>query len=92
MSNEMKYVVVKSDEQGEQLFTFPKTIDHDKFAEVLNYIRHGDRDWIRIYREPISAGFVSDGKCYGRSETLNLDSRKEDTALLARGGSNSKSS
>lgn len=87
MSNEMKYVVVKSDEQGEQLFTFPKTIDHDKFAEVLNYIRHGDRDWIRIYREPISAGFVSDGKCHGRSETLNLDSREEeDTALLARGG------
>ena len=82
---EMKYVVVNSPECGDQLFLFPKTINHDYFAEVLSSIKHGHGhygDWERIYRKPVSAGF-SDGKsCYGLSESLNLDSRKDDTLLL----------
>jgi len=84
---EMKYVVVDSDECGEQLFVFPKSIDHDRFNEVLSDIRHGgDRNWERIYREPVSAGFTDGKTCYGRSETLGLDSRPQDTALLLNGG------
>lgn len=80
---ERKYVVVSSEEQGEQLFTFPKNIDHDAFAEVLSYIKTGGTlNWKRSYREPVSAGFTDGIQCYGRSETLDLGSRPQDTALL----------
>jgi hypothetical protein len=85
--NEMKYVVVKC-EGNEQLFIFPKGVDHDKFAEVLSNIRvDRGRDWERKYREPISAGFTDGVECYGKSETLGLASRKDvDTKLLKYGG------
>ena len=81
---ETKYVVVTSDEFGEQLFTFPKSVDHDAFADVLNYIKHNPgRNWKRVHKEPVSAGFTDGITCFGRSETLELDSRPvEDTALL----------
>ena len=79
---EMKYVVVKSEEDGEKLFIFPKSVNHDAFAEVLSYIKVGDRNWKRLYREPISAGFTDGVTCYGRSESLDLKSRPEDTELL----------
>jgi hypothetical protein len=83
---EMKYVVVES-EAGEQLFTFPKNISHSAFAETLNHIRHENgRAWRRVHKEPISAGFVQGGHCYGESETLKLQSRPEDTELLRNGG------
>jgi hypothetical protein len=41
-------------------------------------------------RRPISAGFITvDGECYGRSETLKLDSRGiTDTVLFDMGGVN----
>ena len=85
--NEMKYVVVESEEQGKQMFIFPKNIDHDAFAEVLSYIKVGTpQNWNRAYREPISAGFTNGLTCYGRSETLNLDSQLNDTALMLKGG------
>jgi hypothetical protein len=84
---EMKYVVVNSAECGEQLFVFPKNIDHDKFAEVVSNIRHGGHsNWKRVYRKPVSAGFTDGKNCYGLSETLNLKSRLDDTALLNAGG------
>ena len=83
---EMKYVVVDS-EAGEQMFIFPKNIDHDAFTEVLSYIRQGSkRDWNRIHRKPVSAGFTDGTRCYGRSETLVMASRIDDTALLRNGG------
>lgn len=78
---EMKYVVVKTD-AGEQIYVFPKQIDHDAFAEVLSYIKMGGKNWKREYREPVSAGFTDGVSCYGRSETLNLNSRSIDTDLL----------
>lgn len=80
----MKYVVTVNANGREELFVFPKHIDHDRFAEVLSGIRTGNEwDWERMYREPISAGFVMDGVCFGESITLGLKSRKEeDTALL----------
>ncbi len=84
---EYKYVVTESEESGEQLFIFPKTINHDEFADVLSYIRTGGLNWRREYRKPISAGFTDLQRCFGRSETLRIDSRPdEDTALLKRGG------
>ena len=83
---EMKYVVVESDECGEQLVIFLKNIDHDQMAEILSYIKHGGVRWTRPIRMPISAGFTDGNHCYGRSELLNLKSRPEDTALLKAGG------
>lgn len=84
---EMKYVVVRSSEIGEQLFIFPKNIDHDSFAEVLSHIRHGSpSDWRRVFRAPVSAGFTDGKTCYGSSETLGLGSRKQDADLLRAGG------
>ena len=82
--SEMKYVVAKVEGGEEQIFIFPKAIDHDAFAEVLSYIKTGGRNWKREYRSPISAGFTDGAKCYGRSETLNLSSRPSDTSLLGR--------
>ena len=85
--NEMKYVVVTSEEQGEQLFVFPKNINHDSFAEILSYIKVDEgHNWKRVFRKPIAAGFTDGTKCYGKSESLNLSSRKEDTELLNNGG------
>jgi thioredoxin-related protein len=84
--SEMKYLVVDSG-QGEQLFTFPKNIDHDEFAAVLSYINVGSpHNWKRVFRNPVSAGFTDGTNCYGMSETLMMKSRVEDTELLQRGG------
>jgi len=81
----MKYVVVKI-KGKEEIFPFPRTINHDRFCEVLSFIKHGsDRDWSREYAQPVSAGFIDNGKCHGRSETLNLDSRGELDDILLRG-------
>jgi len=54
--------------------------------EAIECIRFGsERDRRRKFRdgEVISAGFVDDGVCHGRSETLSPESRKDlDTAIL----------
>ncbi|MGV6396929.1 hypothetical protein ACTUVN_002624 [Pseudomonas caspiana] len=72
----MKYIVTRCENGKEELFMFPKTIDHDKFADAVQGLKKGKgRDWVRIYRTPIAAGFTDGTKCVGRSETLNLDSR-----------------
>lgn len=81
----MKYVVVDF-EGEEQIFTFPRSIDHDRFFEGVGAIRMGSSsNWKREYRlaEAVSAGFVDCGECHGHSETLKLKSRGDvDTALL----------
>jgi len=93
MISEMKYVVVQSEEQGAQMFIFPKNVNHADFAEVLSMIRvHKGRNWERVYREPISAGFTDGKACYGRSESLGLNSEVTDDALLSSGGSQFQSS
>ena len=85
---EMKYVVTKTQDGPEQIFIFEKSIDHDRFYEVLSYIKEGhDRDWNREFRKLISAGFTDGKICWGRSESLNKSSRpKEDTILLQTSG------
>jgi hypothetical protein len=83
----MKYIVTRLDGK-ELMFVFPRTINHDRFYESLAALRVGsDHNWRRHVlgcpSDLISAGFVSNGKCYGRSETLQCDSRGDvDTALL----------
>lgn len=80
----MKYIVTRDESGREEAFVFPRTIDHDAMAEVLGRIKnqtHGN--WRRVFREPVSAGFMDqDGICYGKSETLGLSARPEDTELL----------
>lgn len=81
----MKYIVTKTEEGKEEIFIFPKSINHDCTMEVLRRIRdqpHGR--WRRVDREPIAAGFVTaGGDCYGRSETLQLESRGlQDSSLI----------
>jgi len=80
-----KYICTDS-EWGEEIFTFPSSVNHDAMAEVLEGIKnHTHGNWKRVWRKPISAGFVNaSGFCFGKSETLNLESRAEkDTELLA---------
>lgn len=82
----MKYIVTVLD--GEEcIFLFPREVNHDYFAEAMEAIRFGNfRDWTRgkfKQGDIVSAGFVTNGVCHGRSESLNIDSRpKQDTELL----------
>lgn len=73
----MKYIVTKTEEGGkEEIFIFPKSINHDCMMEALRVIRtetHGG--WTRVRRQAIAAGFTDGRRCIGRSETLRLDSR-----------------
>lgn len=85
----MKYIVVML-EGKEYIFTFPKQVDHDRMFEAMAAIRFDvpnsfRGDWKRSLRDgcAISAGFITNGQCHGRSETLDLDSRPEiDTNLF----------
>lgn len=84
----MKYIVYQ-DGNAEMLIVFPRCIDHDRMAEALEALRFGsERDWHRRQGKVLSAGFIDNGKCHGRSETLNLNSRGQtDTELYNAGGS-----
>jgi hypothetical protein len=74
--------------EREVIFVFPRQIDHDRFHESLAAIRFGsDRNWERhvlgMPSDLVSAGFITNGVCHGRSETLNIASRGAvDTKLL----------
>ena len=86
----MKYIctINLDDNHKEEVFIFPKSVDHDCMAEVLFRIKdqtHGS--WKRLHRQAVSAGFVSitDGseyRCHGESITLSLKSRDCDSAIL----------
>jgi hypothetical protein len=82
----MKYIVTErlTGDHEEEIFIFPNSVDHDCMAEMLGRIKNQSwGNWERVPRVPISAGFVDPfGTCFGRSETLDLDSREADTELL----------
>lgn len=80
-----KYIVVKNRQNGkEEIFLFPNSVNHDVFATSISRLKNQAQGmWKREIRDVVAAGFVGDCfECYGRSETLNLDSRKIDTILL----------
>lgn len=87
---EFKYIIMThtdfEDVSTEQIFIFPKVIDHDQMAEAVRHIRfwrNNSNDWSRQLSSPVSAGFTNCETCWGRSETLDLDARpKIDSALL----------
>ncbi len=78
----MKFITTINEEEKEEIFLFPKSVNHDCMMEMIARIKNGSRSWRRVCREPISAGFVIDNTCSGKSETLNLSARPEDTDLL----------
>jgi hypothetical protein len=79
----MKYIITSTEDFDQEIFIFPRTINHDIMAESISRMKnqsHGN--WKRLTRTPISAGFISNGVCYGKSESLNIKSRPEDTGIL----------
>lgn len=80
----MKYICIEDDDGKPEIIVFSNSINHDVMAESVERMKnqtHGN--WERVIRSPVSAGFVtSDSKCHGRSESLGLDSRPEDTSIL----------
>jgi len=72
----MKYVIgIVRNSSAEHVFIFPRTINHNDFAKFM-----------RIH-EVRSAGFFSlddagEMHCYGKSESLNVPSRPQDTELV----------
>tara|TARA_R110000782_G_scaffold118895_2_gene209517 strand:+ start:315 stop:662 length:348 start_codon:yes stop_codon:yes gene_type:complete len=75
MQSDMKYVTFFSN-NGEQLIIFPKIIQHSVMAEDVRKSSFGGMT-------PISAGFIVNGECVGKSESLRLFSRGDnDTALI----------
>ena len=79
---EMKYIVTKDGLGQDRIFIFSKTVNHDCFKQVVNDFVNDDDMGQDSYMRVISAGFTDLKTCYGRSETLNLDSLSEDTDLL----------
>ena len=89
MSIEMKYVVLKSP-AGEQMFVFPAAVNHCDMARAIKSSLVSPRFSAALtahIHTPISAGFTDGVRCYGRSESLDLDARTGvDAELLACGG------
>ncbi len=90
----MKYIVVNL-EGHEGIFVFPKAVSHDRMVGAIEGIRFGgglywERKLFKAREKDgvlISAGFIVNGACHGRSETLGLASRGEaDTKLLREAG------
>lgn len=80
---EMKYIVTRNEEGKEEIFVFPKSVNHDCMAEVLGFIKNKTYgNWERGFRKPVSAGFTDGKTCYGMSESLGIKSRPQDTELL----------
>lgn len=80
-----KYIVIRSEDGEELIFTFMDTIAHFEMFAAVKTIKQGIVNWVRPYfdSECVGAGFVQDGRCYGRSESLDIDSRGNvDTKLL----------
>lgn len=72
--NEMKYVCTINENGLKEIFFFDKHINHDYFYEVVGHMEDQ-------FRKKVSAGFTDGLSCYGRSETLNLDSNSDDFEL-----------
>lgn len=73
---EMKYIVVRNCEDCEHAIVFPGQINHEDVARI-----HRD-DNLKV----VSAGFCTIAdyiQAWGRSDSLNLESRKNDAGIIA---------
>jgi hypothetical protein len=89
----MKYVILEAKAPNKGMteiipVIFPKSLTHKLISEAIKQvIRHEDvlmeRKEFRK-AEPVSAGFIDLPACvpYGKSETLELESRVEDLQII----------
>ena len=77
----MKYIMLETKSGLKLPFKFHKFINHsDMFDQCKMVAFQSGLGYCKL----VSAGFVDkNGKPYGRSETLNIDSNKDDRAALA---------
>lgn len=80
----MKYVKVLVEDQSlPEVFIFSKGINHDYFHEHLMHLPSADNPLGEYYHAK-TAGFIYPNfTCFGRSETLNLDSNEADNEIIA---------
>jgi len=66
----------------EEIFPIPDDVIHATFAVRIEVMPEWIGDRNLIFRRIISAGFInSKGECVGKSESLKLTARPEDTAI-----------
>lgn len=80
MANQLKYVVMKTDEGREFPVIFGELVSHKGMAEHVAHLYSREQDKLGLYGEakPISAGFLhhdGDYACFGKSESLKMESR-----------------
>ncbi len=79
---QMKYVSASvshpdREKEAEYIFTFPEFINHNRFVETMRRMRDSSsygREQLMDFRI-VGAGFTDGKQCWGRSETLNCESR-----------------
>lgn len=80
----MKYIVIDTP-VGEMGFTFNNFVVHKSVAEHMQHLLIMDHKFNPSEVKVISGGFVdSDGNCFGKSESLNLESRENDSFIIRR--------
>ena len=86
---QMKYITAAvmhpgRDKAVEHIFIFPEFINHNRFAESMRRMRDSSCYGREQYMEfrVVGAGFTDGQQCWGRSETLNCNSRGADDAKL----------
>lgn len=87
----MKYIVFRMMTENHKIvefaITFPKEITHSDISETLC---RNDEFFRKHYAEPARAGFVDfhNGKTFGCSETLGLQSAPTDIHIIRNGVAN----
>lgn len=84
----MKYIILQVEDKTYP-FTFSKELNHSDFCDIVKRIKMypngGHTHWEKklARADCVGAGFISkDGTCSGRSESLNIESRPEDTDIV----------
>lgn len=83
--NDFKYIVMadKKDPSAQKyMVVFPKSINHDFMFEAAQRIVFQTDFDKHPPRNCVSAGFISYGKCGGKSESLGIASHKDDSLKL----------
>lgn len=83
----MKYVMFKDRNGAHYPIIFPEVLIHTEVARYTINLLGRDA---KVFADPISAGFVNigkDTKVYGRSETMDMESRDIDAQRMVMGES-----
>ncbi len=82
----MKYIMLQIELDGLKMnlpIIFPKVLVHKDMVFRIQHLLGAEHRWDS---EVVSAGFINmfTLECHGRSESLDIDSRKEDTEIIKR--------